>query len=154
MTSKKERLDVLLVERGLAETREKAKRAIMAGIVYSNENRLDKPGEKIDRDLPLTVKGNPLRYVSRGGLKLEKALKEFPVSVKDKIMIDIGSSTGGFTDCALQNGAKQSYAVDVGYNQLAWKLRQDERVVVMEQDELSLCNTGRLYKGHAGVCHN
>ncbi|WP_438420208.1 TlyA family RNA methyltransferase [Bacillus siamensis] len=133
MTAKKERLDVLLVEKGLAETREKAKRAIMAGIVYSNENRLDKPGEKIARDLPLTVKGNPLKYVSRGGLKLEKALEVFPVSVKGKIMIDIGSSTGGFTDCALQNGAERSYAVDVGYNQLAWKLRQDERVVVMER---------------------
>ncbi|KXZ23025.1 RNA methyltransferase [Bacillus nakamurai] len=133
MTAKKERLDVLLVEKGLAETREKAKRAIMAGIVYSNENRLDKPGEKIARDLPLMIKGNPLKYVSRGGLKLEKALKEFPVSVEGKIMIDIGSSTGGFTDCALQNGAKQSYAVDVGYNQLAWKLRQDARVVVMER---------------------
>ncbi|MEW4022491.1 TlyA family rRNA (cytidine-2'-O)-methyltransferase [Bacillus siamensis] len=133
MTAKKERLDVLLVEKGLAETREKAKRAIMAGIVYSNENRLDKPGEKIARDLPLTVKGNPLKYVSRGGLKLEKALEVFPVSVKGKTMIDIGSSTGGFTDCALQNGAERSYAVDVGYNQLAWKLRQDERVVVMER---------------------
>ncbi|KDN93541.1 RNA methyltransferase, partial [Bacillus amyloliquefaciens] len=102
-------------------------------IVYSNENRLDKPGEKIARDLPLTVKGNPLKYVSRGGLKLEKALEVFPVSVKGKTMIDIGSSTGGFTDCALQNGAERSYAVDVGYNQLAWKLRQDERVVVMER---------------------
>lgn len=147
MTSKKERLDVLLVERGLAETREKAKRAIMAGIVYSNENRLDKPGEKIDRDLPLTVKGNPLRYVSRGGLKLEKALKEFPVSVKDKIMIDIGSSTGGFTDCALQNGAKQSYAVDVGYNQLAWKLRQDERVVVMERTNFRYATPADFTKG-------
>ncbi|AME08177.1 TlyA family RNA methyltransferase [Bacillus siamensis] len=133
MTAKKERLDVLLVEKGLAETREKAKRAIMAGIVYSNENRLDKPGEKIARDLPLTVKGNPLKYVSRGGLKLEKALEVFPVSVKGKTMIDIGSSTGGFTDCALQNGAERSYAVDVGYNQLAWKLRKDERVVVMER---------------------
>lgn len=127
MTGKKERLDVLLVERGLMETREKAKRAIMAGIVYTNENRLDKPGEKVDRTIPLTVKGNPLKYVSRGGLKLEKALKEFQLSVQGKLMIDIGSSTGGFTDCALQNGALRSYAVDVGYNQLAWKLRQDER---------------------------
>jgi 23S rRNA (cytidine1920-2'-O)/16S rRNA (cytidine1409-2'-O)-methyltransferase len=133
MTSKKERLDVLLVERGLIETREKAKRAIMAGIVYSNETRMDKPGEKIDRTLPLMIKGNPLKYVSRGGLKLEKALKVFQVNVNDKIIIDIGSSTGGFTDCALQNGAKLSYAVDVGYNQLAWKLRQDDRVVVMER---------------------
>ena len=129
----KERLDVLLVERGLAETREKAKRSIMAGLVYTNEERLDKPGEKVKVDIPLMIKGNALPYVSRGGLKLEKALKIFDVSVKDKTMLDIGASTGGFTDCALQNGAKMSYALDVGYNQLAWKLRQDERVVVMER---------------------
>lgn len=129
----KERLDVLLVERGLAETREKAKRAIMAGIVYSNEERLDKPGEKVKADIPLTIKGNVLPYVSRGGLKLEKALKVFDVTVHEKVLLDIGASTGGFTDCALQNGAKMSYALDVGYNQLAWKLRQDERVVVMER---------------------
>ncbi|MGJ7912040.1 TlyA family RNA methyltransferase [Neobacillus sp. LXY-1] len=129
----KERIDVLLVERGLFETREKAKRAIMAGLVYSNEERLDKPGEKVKVDIPLQVKGNILPYVSRGGLKLEKALKVFDVSVLDKVMIDIGASTGGFTDCALQNGAKMSYALDVGYNQLAWKIRQDERVVVMER---------------------
>lgn len=129
----KERLDVLLVERGLAETREKAKRSIMAGLVYTNEERLDKPGEKVKIDIPLAIKGNVLPYVSRGGLKLEKALKIFDVTVKDKVMLDIGASTGGFTDCALQNGAKMSYALDVGYNQLAWKLRQDERVVVMER---------------------
>jgi len=129
----KERLDVLLVERGLIETREKAKRSIMAGLVYSNEERLDKPGEKVKIDIPLSIKGKVLPYVSRGGLKLEKALKVFDVSVADKVLLDIGSSTGGFTDCALQNGAKMSYALDVGYNQLAWKLRQDERVVVMER---------------------
>ena len=133
MSNKKERLDILLVENGLFETREKAKRAIMAGVVYGNEMRLDKPGEKVSRDLVLTVKGQTLPYVSRGGLKLEKAINEFNVNVQDKIMIDIGSSTGGFTDCALQNGAKLSYALDVGYNQLAWKLRQDDRVVVMER---------------------
>lgn len=133
MSEKKERLDVLLVENGLFETREKAKRAIMAGLIYCNEMRLDKPGEKIARDSVLTVKGKVLPYVSRGGLKLEKALKNFDLDVQNKLMIDIGSSTGGFTDCALQNGAKLSYAVDVGYNQLAWKLRQDERVVVMER---------------------
>ncbi len=133
MKSKKERVDVLLVEQGLFETREKAKRAIMAGIVYSNESRLDKPGEKIPADTPLTVKGKTLPYVSRGGLKLEKALKVFDLSVKDRVLLDIGASTGGFTDCALQNGAKMSYALDVGYNQLAWKLRQDERVMVMER---------------------
>lgn len=133
MKIKKERIDVLLVERGLCETREKAKRAIMAGLVYSNETRLDKPGEKVEADVPLVVKGNVSPYVSRGGFKLEKALKVFDIDVLDKILLDIGSSTGGFTDCALQNGAKMSYAVDVGYNQLAWKLRQDERVVVMER---------------------
>jgi 23S rRNA (cytidine1920-2'-O)/16S rRNA (cytidine1409-2'-O)-methyltransferase len=130
---KKERVDVLLVEQGLFETREKAKRAVMAGIIYSNEMRLDKPGEKISVDSILTVKGKVLPYVSRGGLKLEKALKVFDVNIKDKILLDIGASTGGFTDCALQNGATMSYAVDVGYNQLAWKLRSDERVVVMER---------------------
>ncbi|MGR3764966.1 TlyA family RNA methyltransferase [Rossellomorea sp. NS-SX7] len=133
MKAKKQRLDILLVERGLIETREKAKRAIMAGLVYSNEERLDKPGEKVSEDAELTIKGKMMPYVSRGGLKLEKALKVFDIEVKDKVMIDIGSSTGGFTDCALQNGAKMSYAIDVGYNQLAWKLRQDERVVVMER---------------------
>lgn len=130
---KKERLDVLLVERGLVESREKAKRSIMAGLVYSNEQRMEKPGEKVDKDTPLVIKGNVLPYVSRGGLKLEKAIRKFQLDLKDKIIVDIGSSTGGFTDCALQNGAKLSYAIDVGYNQLAWKLRQDERVVVMER---------------------
>lgn len=130
---KKERIDVLAVEQGFFETREKAKRAIMAGIVYCNEVRLDKPGEKIAADSVLTVKGKTLPYVSRGGLKLEKALKVFDIDIKDKILLDIGSSTGGFTDCALQNGAIMSYAVDVGYNQLAWKLRNDDRVVVMER---------------------
>jgi 23S rRNA (cytidine1920-2'-O)/16S rRNA (cytidine1409-2'-O)-methyltransferase len=133
MMKNKERLDVLLVERGLIETREKAKRTIMAGLVYSNEERLDKPGEKVLSDIPLRIKGNMLPYVSRGGLKLEKALKTFDVSIMDKVLLDIGASTGGFTDCGLQNGAKMSYALDVGYNQLAWKIRQDERVVVMER---------------------
>jgi 23S rRNA (cytidine1920-2'-O)/16S rRNA (cytidine1409-2'-O)-methyltransferase len=130
---KKIRLDVLLVERGLVETREKAKRTIMAGLVFSDTERLDKPGVKVDSDIPITIKGQAIPYVSRGGLKLEKALQVFDVSVQDKIMIDIGSSTGGFTDCALQNGAKKSYAIDVGYNQLDWKLRNDERVIVMEK---------------------
>jgi 23S rRNA (cytidine1920-2'-O)/16S rRNA (cytidine1409-2'-O)-methyltransferase len=133
MKAKKERLDVLLVEKGLAETREKAKRTIMAGLVYGNEERLDKPGEKVPVDIELTIKGKVMPYVSRGGLKLEKALKTFDLDVKGKVLLDIGASTGGFTDCALQNGAKMSYAIDVGYNQLAWKLRQDERVKVMER---------------------
>lgn len=129
----KQRLDLLLVERGLSETREKAKRAIMAGLVFSNENRLDKPGEKVKIDIPLTIKGKTLPYVSRGGLKLEKALNVFKIDMKERILLDIGASTGGFTDCALQNGAKLSYALDVGYNQLAWKLRNDSRVIVMER---------------------
>lgn len=147
MSSNKERLDVLLVENGLFETREKAKRAIMAGIVYGNEVRLDKPGEKVSRDQILTIKGNTLPYVSRGGLKLEKAINEFDINVKDKIMIDIGSSTGGFTDCALQNGARLSYAVDVGYNQLAWKLRQDDRVEVMERKNFRYSTPDEFEKG-------
>ncbi|WP_318508467.1 TlyA family RNA methyltransferase [Bacillus sp. T3] len=147
MKIKKERIDVLLVERGLCETREKAKRAIMAGLVYSNETRLDKPGEKVGEDIPLTVKGNVSPYVSRGGYKLEKALSEFSIEVADKILLDIGSSTGGFTDCALQNGAKMSYAVDVGYNQLAWKLRQDERVVVMERTNFRYMTPSDLENG-------
>lgn len=147
MKIKKERLDVLLVERGLAETREKAKRTIMAGLVFSNENRLDKPGEKVNIDIPLRVKGKVLPYVSRGGLKLEKALKIFKLNVKDKILLDIGASTGGFTDCALQNGAKMSYALDVGYNQLAWKLRQDERVVVMERTNFRYVTPADLTEG-------
>ncbi len=147
MKIKKERVDVLLVDRGLIETREKAKRAIMAGLVYSNEMRLDRPGEKVNEDIQLTIKGNVLPYVSRGGLKLEKALKVFDIDVKEKIMIDIGSSTGGFTDCALQNGAKMSYAVDVGYNQLAWKLRQDERVEVMERTNFRYMTPADLQSG-------
>ncbi|AQQ55045.1 TlyA family RNA methyltransferase [Planococcus lenghuensis] len=133
MKVKKERVDVLLVERGLCETREAAKRAIMAGIVYTETERLEKPGVKIPADSPLTVKGNASKYVSRGGLKLEKALDVFDVEVQGKLLLDIGASTGGFTDCALQNGARHSYALDVGYNQLAWKMRQDPRVTVMER---------------------
>jgi|SRR5690625_1842337 len=128
----KERLDVLLVKRNLSETREKAKRLIMAGLVFSENERLDKPGVKVDVDIPLTVKGS-IPYVSRGGFKLEKALSVFETSVEDRVIVDIGSSTGGFTDCALQNGAKLIYAVDVGYNQLAWKLRSDDRVIVKER---------------------
>jgi len=145
--TQKERVDVLLVERGLCETREKAKRAIMAGTVYTNELRLEKPGEKIPVDVPLQVKGNEMPYVSRGGLKLEKALKYFNVDVKDKLMLDIGSSTGGFTDCALQNGARHCYALDVGYNQLAWKIRQDERVTVMERTNFRYVTAPDLHEG-------
>jgi len=130
---KKERLDVLLVDRGLYETREKAKAAVMAGLVIVAGERCDKPGTKFSEDVAITVKGELHPYVSRGGLKLEKAIREFDIDLKDKIMMDIGASTGGFTDCALQHGAKKVYAIDVGYGQLAWSLRQDERVVVMER---------------------
>lgn len=130
---KKERLDVLLVERGLYETREKAKAAVMAGLVQVAGERCDKPGTKFGEDVAITVKGELHPYVSRGGLKLEKALRVFSLDLDGKVMMDIGSSTGGFTDCALQNGARKVYAIDVGYNQLAWSLRKDERVVVMER---------------------
>ncbi|WP_143804756.1 TlyA family RNA methyltransferase [Paraliobacillus ryukyuensis] len=133
MMANKVRLDSLLVERGLIETREKAKRTIMAGLVFSDSQRLDKPGMKVTSDIPLEVKGKLIPYVGRGGLKLEKALTEFQIDMNNKVMVDIGSSTGGFTDCALQNGASRCYAVDVGYNQLDWKLRNDPRVVVMER---------------------
>lgn len=129
----KQRVDVLLVEQGLFDTREKAKRAVMAGeVLGDNEERLDKPGVKIPVDTELHIKGKPMPYVSRGGLKLEKALNVFKIDVTDKMVLDIGSSTGGFTDVMLQNNAKLSYALDVGSNQLVWKLRQDPRVVVME----------------------
>ncbi|HEX6922890.1 MAG TPA: TlyA family RNA methyltransferase [Bacillales bacterium] len=130
---KKERVDHLLVEKGLIESREKAKRAIMAGLVFSGSERMDKAGTKIDPSLQLEIRGNNLRYVGRGGLKLEKALNEFHLSPADRIVLDIGASTGGFTDCCLQNGAEFVYALDVGFNQLAWKLRQDHRVAVMEK---------------------
>lgn len=144
---KKVRLDLLLVERGLIETREKAKRTIMAGLVYSESMRLDKPGMKVEEDLLITVKGKAIPYVSRGGLKLEKALKTFDLSVEDVILIDIGSSTGGFTDCALQNGALLSYAIDVGYNQLDWKLRNDDRVIVMERTNFRYLKAEQLKNG-------
>ncbi|MFG6114392.1 TlyA family RNA methyltransferase [Halobacillus sp. MO56] len=145
--AKKVRLDILLVERGIIETREKAKRTIMAGLVYSESARLDKPGMKVDEDISIHVKGKLIPYVSRGGLKLEKAIKEFDLNLKDRIMIDVGSSTGGFTDCALQNGVKSSYAIDVGYNQLDWKLRNDPRVIVMERTNFRYVTTDDLIHG-------
>lgn len=132
----KERLDVLLTERGFFESREKAKAAVMAGLVFVKDRRVDKAGTKIEIHEEITVKGNPLPYVGRGGLKLEKALQTFPLDLKGKTMIDIGASTGGFTDCALQNGAVKVVAIDVGYGQLAWKLRTDERVVNMERTNI------------------
>jgi len=130
---KKERLDVLLVNRGMFESRAKAQAAVMAGQVLVNEQKIDKPGTPVAPEVTIRLLGNKLPYVSRGGLKLEKALQIFPISVDGKVVADIGASTGGFTDCALQNGAVKVYAIDVGYGQLAWKLRNDERVVNMER---------------------
>lgn len=131
----KERLDVLLVRRGLAESREKAKAVIMAGCVYVNDQKEDKAGAMFDETKisNLEVRGNTLPYVSRGGLKLAKAMKQFDISLEGKVCMDIGASTGGFTDCMLQNGAVKVYSVDVGHGKLAWKLRNDERVVCMEK---------------------
>lgn len=130
----KERLDVLLVEQGLAPSREKAKTTIMSGDVFVNGQREDKAGTMFDpQKVKIEVKGVKLKYVSRGGLKLEKALEVFPLNIKDAVCMDIGASTGGFTDCCLQNGAKKVYSIDVGHGQLAWSLRNDERVVCMEK---------------------
>ncbi len=130
----KERLDVLLVNRGLASSREKAKAVIMAGIVYVNGQKEDKAGSTFDPEKSqIEVRGNTLRYVSRGGLKLEKAVDVFGLDLTDKVCMDIGASTGGFTDCMLQNGASRVFSVDVGHGQLDWKLRNDERVVCMEK---------------------
>jgi len=132
----KERLDVLLVQKGLAPSREKAKAMIMEGNVFINNNREDKAGTMFDESVEIEIKGNTLKYASRGGLKLEKAMTHFGITLDEKVCMDIGASTGGFTDCMLQNGAKKVYAVDVGYGQLAWKLRQDERVVCMEKTNI------------------
>lgn len=134
MKKEKKRLDVLLVERGLAPSREKAKALIMAGVVYVNQNKEDKAGAAFDpEEAEVEVRGTTLPYVSRGGLKLEKALKVFPIDLTDRVCMDIGASTGGFTDCMLQNGACRVYSIDVGYGQLDWKLRSDPRVVCMEK---------------------
>ncbi|MCL6458511.1 MAG: TlyA family RNA methyltransferase [Gorillibacterium sp.] len=129
----KERVDLLLVEQGFFDSREKAKAALMAGLVFAGTERIEKAGTKISRQTVITVKGAIHPYVSRGGLKLEKALKHFDIDVQGAIMLDVGASTGGFTDCALQNGAAHVYAVDVGYNQLDWSIRSDTRVTVMER---------------------
>lgn len=134
--STKERLDILLVNRGLFESREKAKTAIMAGQIFIGTVCVDKAGTKVAIDADIHVKGNTLPYVSRGGLKLEKALSMYPIDLTEAVMVDIGASTGGFTDCALQNGARKVFAIDVGYNQLAWKLRQDSRVINMEKQNI------------------
>lgn len=132
----KTRLDVLLVSLGLAESREKAKAVIMAGNVFVDGQREDKAGSMFEDKARIEVRGHKLPYVSRGGLKLEKAVKSFSLSLEGKLCMDVGSSTGGFTDCMLQNGARKVYAVDVGTNQLAWKLRTDERVVCMEKTNI------------------
>ena len=131
--SNKLRLDIALVERGLAPSREKAKAIIMSGIVYVNNQKSDKAGKDVKEDDIIEVRGNTLKYVSRGGLKLEKAMQCFPIELEGKICMDVGASTGGFTDCMLMNGAAKVYSIDVGYGQLAWKLRTDERVVNLER---------------------
>ena len=129
----KKRLDVLMVEQGLAESRQKAQALIMAGQVFVGERRYDKAGISVNESVRLEVRGQALRYVSRGGLKLEKAMTCFPIRLDGRIAADIGASTGGFTDCMLQNGASKVYAVDVGYGQLAWSIRSDKRVVCLER---------------------
>ena len=134
--SNKTRLDVLLVEQGHMESRQKAQAVIMAGSAFVDGQRVDKPGTAVAEDAQIEVRGGTLAYVSRGGLKLEKAMKVFPVRLDGKICADIGASTGGFTDCMLQNGAVKVYSVDVGYGQFAWKLRQDPRVVCMEKTNI------------------
>lgn len=138
MSEKKEkiRLDIALVEQGLAPSREKAKAFIMAGIVYVDDVKADKAGETIKKDAKLEVRGKGLKYVSRGGLKLEKAMEKWGFKLNDCICMDIGASTGGFSDCMLQNGASKVYAIDVGYGQLAWSLRNDERVVNLERTNI------------------
>jgi 23S rRNA (cytidine1920-2'-O)/16S rRNA (cytidine1409-2'-O)-methyltransferase len=136
----KERIDLLLVEKGYYPSREQARRSIMAGLVYVNNERVEKAGTKVPVDAIIEVKGRLHSYVSRGGLKLEEALRVFPIRLQNRVMLDIGASTGGFTDCALQHDAKQVYAIDVGYGQLAWKLRQDPRVIVMERTNFRYLN--------------
>ena len=134
------RLDVLLVEKGLQESRQKAQATIMSGLVFVNGQRVDKPGTAVAADAAIEVRGNTLQYVSRGGLKLEKAMQTWPIDLSGTICMDVGASTGGFTDCMLQNGAVKVYAIDVGYGQLAWKLRSDERVVCLERTNARYLN--------------
>jgi 23S rRNA (cytidine1920-2'-O)/16S rRNA (cytidine1409-2'-O)-methyltransferase len=140
----KERLDVLLVQRGLVQSRTRAQARIMAGQVIVNEHRIDKAGTKVPTDATIRLKGDDHPYVSRGGLKLEGALDAWPIELKDRICMDVGASTGGFTDLLLQRGAAQIFAVDVGHNQLAWKLRQDPRVINMERTHIGKLEAGTL----------
>ena len=142
--AKKTRLDVAVFEKGFAPSREKAKAIIMAGQVYVNNQKVDKAGFELKEDDKLEVRGNTLKYVSRGGLKLEKAMQEFPINLNGKICMDVGASTGGFTDCMLQNGAVKVYSIDVGYGQLAWKLRCDERVVNLERTNFRYCTKNEV----------
>lgn len=136
MAEEKKRLDLLLVEQGFYPTREKAQAAIMAGLIMVGEQKVEKAGTKVEVSLPIRILGNLCPYVSRGGLKLAKALQVFSINLENKVVLDIGASTGGFTDCALQNGAQKVYAIDVGYGQLAWSLRQDPRVVNLERTNI------------------
>lgn len=138
------RLDSAVFEQGFCESREKAKTLIMAGVVYVNNQKADKPGMTIKDDDVIEVRSNPLKYVSRGGLKLEKAMQQFGLTLDGLICADIGASTGGFTDCMLQNGAEKVYAIDVGYGQLAWKLRSDERVINLERTNFRYCTTEQI----------
>ncbi len=140
----KKRLDAILVEQGFFDTRSKAQAAIMAGQILVNDLKVDKPGTQVADEVKIKIIGSKLPYVSRGGLKLEKALKVFPITLKDKIVADIGASTGGFTDCSLQNGARKVYAIDVGYGQLAWSLRNDERVVNLERTNVRYLDESSL----------
>lgn len=132
----KKRLDVLVYEKGLVDSREKARATIMAGIVYVDNQKAEKPGMPVDESAAIEVRGKLMPYVSRGGLKLEKALSAFDIDLSGTVCMDVGASTGGFTDCMLQNGATKVYSIDVGYGQLAWKLRSDERVVCMERTNI------------------
>ncbi len=143
----KERLDVLLVNRNLAESREKAKAIIMSGNVFVEGQREDKAGTTFKEDVTIEIKGTPLKYVSRGGFKLEKAIEQYHIVLEGRICMDIGSSTGGFTDCMLQNGAVKVYSVDVGTNQLAWKLRQDPRVISMEKTNIRYLTGEQIQEG-------
>jgi len=146
MKKNKLRIDLLLIERGLFESRTKAQSAIMAGLVFADEKKIEKPGTEIPISANIEVKGEVHPYVGRGGVKLEHALDEFKLEVKDKVIIDVGASTGGFTDCLLQRGAKKVYAIDVGYGQLAWKLRSDKRVVAVERQNIRELGAKDLYK--------
>jgi 23S rRNA (cytidine1920-2'-O)/16S rRNA (cytidine1409-2'-O)-methyltransferase len=144
MVEAKERIDVLLVEKGFFDTREKARKNIMAGLIFVDNQRVDKPGDRVKCSSNIEVKGEAIPYVSRGGLKLEKAIKEFGISLDGKIAMDVGASTGGFTDCMLKNNARKVFSVDVGYGQLAWELRTDPRVVSMERTNIRYVKSDEL----------